>query len=438
MTSLLRRARLLPGAALLLAGLLALGGCEDPTGLGGALPTDASSITANYVDTFTVRTSTVLTDSVPSSTSAYLLLGRYHDARLGTVTARSYAQLGLSAAFTPEPAAVFDSLQLELAPDTYRYGDTTRTQTVQVHRLLADLRGTGTYYTADARPYDAAVLGQLSFRSGQRLRTLRIPLAEALGRSLLAAGQQGRLSSFDELLDLLPGLVLTPAAADDAALLRFAVAGSALKLYYHLPTAPDQALSFTFAAATGPKHFYQLEADRRGSLLTGLTATRQAVSSRLTAEETYVQAGLGLQTKVEFPYLLDLKQLGGNLVINAATLETEVVADSENGLLPPPVTLVARLSNAANHSGAYFPDASGNYVTGSYKRATSPRTGLDRGTYHLSLTTYLTQTLARNVANGGILLGPTDADVAERVVLGSARNSSSPMRLRVYFTRVGL
>jgi Domain of unknown function (DUF4270) len=442
MNKLLRRARAgWPGAALLLLLTGLLSSCEDVTGLEGALQIDdGGTLAATYVDTLTVRTSTVLTDSVASSTSAYLLLGRYQDVRLGSVTARSYLQVGQASTFTPEAGAVLDSLVLVLTPDAYRYADTTRTQHIEVHRLQTDLRGTATYYTADSRPYDGATLGQRPFRAGKQLRSLRVPLREAagtqLGQRLLDAARQGTLGTTDELLYQLPGLVLTPGAADDAALLRFTVAGSALQLYYHLPAAPDQALSHGFELSYGPAHFYQLQADRRGSLLTSLTGLRQGLPSASTAEESYIQAGLGLQTKVEFPYLSDLRELTGGIVINAATLEAEVVPDSENRYLPPPTTLVPRLTNAANRLGARFGDDNGVQVSGTYQRGISPRTGLERGLYTVSLTTYCAQVLAGNLRNHGILLGPASGDMAERVVLAGGRNTGSPMRLRVFFTRI--
>ncbi|WP_171025569.1 DUF4270 family protein [Hymenobacter jeollabukensis] len=437
-----RAARALPGMALLLGLLSLLGtlaGCEATgTDFENTLPASAGTLGTIFTDTLTVRTSTVLTDSVASSSSSYLLLGRYQDGRLGTITARSYLQVAPSSAEAPETEAVFDSVVLVLATDSYRYGDTTRTQHLRVHRLQTDLRGTATYYTADARPYDAATLGEATFRARKPLTTLRVRLDHSLGQSLFDATQQGALSTTDELLARLPGLVLAPGSTDDAALLRFTVASSALRLYYHLPWSLDTYGAVSFAVSDGPKHFYQLEADRRGSLLSPLTGMHQALPSARTAEETYIEAGLGLQTKVELPYLRELKQLGGTLVVNAAVLDAEVTTDSENRFLPPPTVLTPRLTDAGNHLGAYFVDGSSSIITASYQRGVSPRTGLERGTYAVPLTNYCAQVLAGSLANHGILLGPGSSDVAERVVLGSGQSTAAPMKLRLYFTRVSL
>lgn len=429
-------------AAPLLATLLLLAGCEATTDFESALPASSSPLSADYTDTITVRTATVLTDSVVSSESAYLLLGRYQDSRLGTIVARSYLQLGRSTTEPPDAAAVLDSVVLVLGADAYRYGDTTRLQHLRVHELQTDLRGTATYYTADARPYDATPLAEKTFRAGRTRPELRVRLAQAAGRALgqrlFEAAQLGALSNADELLALLPGLVIAPDATDDAALLRFPVASSALRLYYHLPDTPDAAQSLDLLASYGPMHFYQLEADRRGTLLSSLSSIRQAVPSARTAEETYIEAGLGLQTKVEFPYLTELKQLGGRFVINSAVLEAEVPAGSENRLLPPPAALTPRLTDAGNYGRAYFVDANSQLITASYQRGISARTGLERGSYAVPLTSYCAQVLAGTLSNHGILLGPGTDDVAERVVLGSGQNPEAPMKLRLYFTRISL
>jgi hypothetical protein len=68
-----------------------------------------------------VRVATVWHDSVLTSGSSNLLVGRYHDPRLGTIMARSYFQVGLGGAYAPDE--VYDSLVLVLKPDAYRYDD---------------------------------------------------------------------------------------------------------------------------------------------------------------------------------------------------------------------------------------------------------------------------------------------------------------------------
>ncbi|PJJ47804.1 DUF4270 family protein [Hymenobacter chitinivorans] len=419
--------------------LLVLGACTDPDDLGEELPAPKSvALAAAYTDTLTVRASTVLTDSVPSATTSYLLLGRYHDPRLGTITGRSYLQAGLTAAFTPDPGLRYDSLVLVLTTDTYRYGDTTRTQQLEVHRLTQGFQVNKTYFANDALTYAPAVLGHRSFRARAGLGTVRVRLDNSLGQELWQAGQNNQLTTLGELQSRLPGLVLTPATADDAALVRFRAAACSLLLYYHDPAAPTEALSYPISLAGDFTHFFQLQADRTGTPLASLTGIRQALGSTATGEETFIQAGLGLKTKLEFPYLAQLRELGGTIVINSAQLQIETVSSAENQFWPPPATLYARLTDRANRNGAYFLASDGTLAPLTYQRGVSERTGLDQGRYSLGLTAYVQGVLRGTLLNQGILLGSETAASPERTVLGSARKTAHPLRLRMYYTRVTL
>lgn len=429
-------------AGLLLGMLLGVGSlssCElaEDT-VGTDLPVLTSSGTI-YVDTLTVRTSTVLVDSVPTSTSSYLMVGQYTDARLGTITARSYLRLGLSGAFTPEANAQFDSLTLVLPTDTYRYGDTTQVQHLQVHRLREALRPATTYYAFSSRAYDAAPLGSRAFRARAKTSSLSIRLDDALGRELLQAAAHRQLSTDDELDARLPGLALVPGAPDDAALLRLLATSSGMvaQLYYHYPSTSDEGQRYDFTATAGNRHFYQVQADRRSSLLSSLTATRQAVPSARTAAEAYVEGALGLQTKVEVPYLLNLNELGGVWVVNSATLTLETVTGTENRYLPPPAVLTAQLTNRGNQSGAFLTTADATAaLTASYTRTISSRTNLEQGSYTFALQPYYEAVLKRQTPNDGLLLAPTSLDTPERVVLGGQGHATNPLKLGIYLTKM--
>ncbi|QNH60982.1 DUF4270 family protein [Hymenobacter sediminicola] len=418
------------GLALL---LLCLAACTEATGIGDDLPSPNIATGTFYTDTLTVRTSTVLTDSVVSSGTGYLLTGRYVDARLGTIVARGFLQPGLSSAFQPTQTMVYDSLVLELTADSYRYGDTTRTQQLAVHRLQEPFRTGKTYYTRDALGYEATALGSRTFRARAGLGSFRMRLADGLGRELLQAGQSGQLMTTDELRARLPGLALAPGGADNASL-RWAAAAT-LHLYYHDPTDPTVAITEDFSAAGSNAYFFQLQADRSSTALASLTGTRQALASAATAEETYIQAGLGLRTKLEFPYLQQLKDLGGTIIVNSAQLRLEVVTSTESRFLPPPATLVPRLTSRANQSGALFLNADGSTLTVAYQQDISARTGLQQGFYALNLTAYMESVLRGTLENNGILLS-AEASTVERVILGSTANTAHPLQLKVYYSRI--
>ena len=276
-----------PGRRGLLAGLLGLlalaaTACNhDLSSIGVGLPSAQTNTGAYLIDTLTIRASTVLRDSVVTSGSDYLLVGRTTDPVLGTLTARSFFQLGLPDAFRPDASFAYDSVTLVLNPDGYRYGDTTKTQAlVEVHRLSAPLPETKPLFASPRLTrlsYDSATVlnrgGQAPVRRARpNLTTLRLRLDDAFGRDLLAHGQAGRLGTQADLDAYLPGLALTPAATDNAALLRLGAttATSALVLYYHDPTDAATVLSTSFGLAGGGRHCFQVRADRRPGGATGL------------------------------------------------------------------------------------------------------------------------------------------------------------------------
>ena len=140
----------LPGALLLGLMLLAAGCTKDIGSIGVGLPNAQTNTGAYLLDTLTIRASTVLRDSVVTSGSPYLLVGRYTDPVLGTLTARSILRLGVAGGnFRPDPTYQYDSLTLVLKPDAYRYGDTTKTQALfEVHRLTDPLSETKPLFAA--------------------------------------------------------------------------------------------------------------------------------------------------------------------------------------------------------------------------------------------------------------------------------------------------
>ncbi|GGE95336.1 DUF4270 family protein [Hymenobacter cavernae] len=430
--------------SLLLAALATA--CSDPGSIGNDLPVSTDKVGLTYVDTFTVRTATVLLDSIPSSTSTNLLVGRYVDPRLGTVEARAFTQVGLGSAFVPSATSSFDSLVITLRADAYRYGDTTRTQHLLVQRLEENFVDK-TYYTSDALRYNDTPLGQIgtsrakeyTFRARPGARTFRIRLNDDLGKELFQLGQTQQLNSEDDLQRRFKGLVLSPGASDNAALLRLLATdnASALNLYYHEAAAPADALVRSFTLTVGNRHFYRLRADRRASLLAPLTKSYQALSSTNTAAETYIQAGLGLYTRVDIPYLTDLRELGGTFAIISAELTMESVQGTESPYLAPPARITVGLTDAANRRGSTLSTADPTVpVTGTYQRLISTRTGLEQGRYTFQLTTYAQALLNRTFTNNGLLLSPTTTDDVARVVLGASRNSTNPLQFRVYYARV--
>lgn len=422
-------------ALLLLASILLLGaaGCSTmPANIGVGLPSVDTTTGAFLVDTLTLRASTVLRDSVITSNSQYLLAGRYTDPQLGTIKASSYTTLGLGTAFLPASTLIADSVVLVLPTDAYRYGDTTKTQTLlEIHELSAFIPLTQYGFaspslTRIATNVTPALLNNPVMRRARRnLGSLRLRLNMSFGQRLMSDAKNGRLTTQDQLDFRYPGLALLPGASDDAALLRFNASASdaALVLYYHDPADVTTALSHSF---TLNRHFYQAEAVRSGPLA-ALTTTNRQLNADKTGQQTYIEGLLGLQTKIEIPYLFDLRNYGQNLVITNAQMVVEAPANTLlNRNLPPPASLSVSTTDVNNRVGTTFVSSA------PYSPTITSVDNRTQGGYSWSMLNYVQNVLSNNIANGGILLNTTAPTQPDRVILGGPRNTTNKIKLRLY------
>ncbi len=427
--------RLLLGLSLLLA---AAGCSTNPANIGVGLPSVDANTGAYLVDTLTIRAYTVLRDSVVTSTSSSLLVGRYQDPQLGPIKATSYSTLSLGGTFQPAQTLIADSAVLVLPTDTYRYGDTTKTQTlVDVRELNSFLPTTSFGFASPALTPMASRVGSTSLnavtptprRARKTLGTLRLRLANAYRDRLMTDGKGGRLTTQEQMDRYYPGLALLPGASDAAALVRLSLstsAGAGVTLYYHDPADAATVLSHTFGIS-GARHFYQVEAPQLGTPLSTLTSLGQ-LNAASTGQQTYIQGLLGLQTKLEIPYLFDLRNFGQNLVITNAAITAEVPETtlSNTQALSPPATLTVTSTNQRNQQGRTL------FASPQYSAAVTNRDGITQAGYTWSVLSYCQDVLANRIPNDGMLLNTSTPASPERVILGGPKRTTNRMRLRLY------
>jgi hypothetical protein len=436
--------RLVLGAGLL---FVAAGCSTSPANIGIGLPSVDTNTGAYLVDTLTIRASTVLRDSVVTSTSNSLLVGRYQDPQLGPIKTTSYTTLNLGGAFQPDRSFIADSAVLVLATDTYRYGDTTQTQTlVNVREMSGFLPVTSYGYASPRLTPTTGLVNQTALlnynntspvprRARRQLGTLRLRLTNAYRDRLMTDGKSGGLTTQEQLDRNYAGLALQPGANDTGALVSFNVSGnssntSGVILYYHDPLNATTVLNHTFSINSA-RHFYQVEAQLSSPLST-LTSLGQLDASR-TGQQTYIQGLLGLQTKVEIPYLFDLRNFGPNLVLTSASITAEVPVTtlSRTLTLAPPPTLTVSSTTQRNQQGRTL------FASPTYSATISNRDGITQAGYSWSVLSYCQAVLSNSIPNDGMLLNTSTPALAERVVLGGPKRTTNRMQLRLYLISNG-
>jgi len=434
-------------ATLLVSATLAVLACQEPSEIGLA-PTTPVGVFLS--DTFTIRRSTILLDSVRSSGLSGLIVGSYTDPVFGKGRATSYARFVLNTAFTVTDNSgnviaankiVYDSTKLLLKYDYYYYGDTLVRQQWGIHRLTEDL-GMGNYDIRSKAAYEATPLlrftvnpRQLNTGGDSTLLVSRLP--DEIGQDLIKLANTDDAKDQTKYLALnKKGFAIVPTTSDKAAILQV-VTGSGVAVYFHVEgetSARSQFLTFT-----GPR-FTNLTIDRLGTPLANLKAG-QALPSTTTNGRTYIQTFAGVTTKIEFPTLLSLEK-NRRVAINRADLV--ITPTQTDGAVPSSFNVVPYLALAEpngfqlarsfpNSVVQLVPTFPGTAVNRQESSFYSPQVAVYDSrskNYTINMTGYIQSIMAGTTPNNGLLLlTPGSANLAP---VNASTGVLSPAQQQIY------
>ena len=447
--------------SLTLSFCLFLSACEDPQEIGSEV--FVQNIGVLFTDTLTVDASTVLVDSILTSTTPNLLVGRYIDPILGLVEASSYFQISNSDTLrsylfdlnkTPliiankkdfkwikNPTKV-DSIRLILPYSVYQ-GDTLQSQTFKVSQLNDNsiLEATKSYFSnSDAPSLKPNLLGQVknvkvrpiknrSILSGlSRFDTLRIPITDPAFINFISSQRDSNKE--DALIGTgfkgkIRGLALTSESSNNAAIVGFFSDYSVMKVYYSYAysytlrnkantldslkvtvdsTKSNDLFVGLYSRATGASQnarFNKVNASRSG-VFSKLAKVTDVISSSLSNNQSTIQSSTGLAMKVKFPSLLKLKERQ-DIAINKA----ELILEPNFSNYPVPTDLVLIESTPTNRflrstitSEGVLQFVSGEASTAAYVSKSK--------SYTFNVTSSLQNILSgRNKSNGWLLSATT-------------------------------
>ncbi len=312
---------------------ISLTACEAPKEIG--LPPEVIA-EVQFTDTLTVKTSTVLLDSVRTNSTTQLLLGSYRDPIFGRVTAQPYFELGNRIDFNADGSTttyVYDSLTLDLAY-FYYYGDTLQPFQMNLHRLTDTLITGKTYYNNSTMPYEATPLATLTIDPKPATNnTFKFKLPDALGKQIFDLSGKPDASSASKFVQTFKGFTLVPSNNSSMIMGLPSSSGISLNLYVHITgdtVGKVQAIPLL-------KRFNHVQANRQGTEVAKLQPLKPLSAAEMGGLN-YVQDALGIVTKVEFPHLSKLFT-DGRVAINRA--ELNIVPEQPQGrfFLPTGLTM---------------------------------------------------------------------------------------------------
>jgi hypothetical protein len=426
--------------------------CDTPKEIGDDL--FSVEVGLNYSDTITIKSSTVLIDSIYTGSPSTLLVGSYDHPVLGLAESSAFTQVSNIDTLFSKATSIYDSLTMRLAYGGYQ-GDTTKSQTLSVYRLLDSLnRGTDYFANSTVRS-DASIIGSHTFKprpirtramngDSVQLDTLRFRMSDALGRELLskyadvkvAAGSKG-------FRDYFPGMLFKSSSSSAGAMIGFNPGYSRMTLYFHNPGDPFKySMDYYFSLSNSifPEilaRFNQIKSTKSVALA-GLKNPGDLVPSATTSGLTYIQAGTGVATKIEFPFLLNLKG-NRNVAVNKAEL---VLTAADNIDLQQTIGQLSIVeTNATNRT---LRNSYGLKYLLSEGGASVNTSAIEPGskTYTFNVTTAIQSILVGKQANNGWLITPaltSNSAGNTRIINESTRFvplQALKARLKIYYSYI--
>lgn len=322
--------------------LLSTGCTSEGFSLGGQYLD--SNIHTSYVDTCSIKMTTMYIDSVATSGNSIGLVGKIRDPYWGTIEATTYLAFSAPGKHEYDYEVEYDSAVLMMKFSGTYFGDTTKQQTIVVHPLteVFELPTYGSFYSNDSVAYSPMILGSRTFTPRPFTRynaTSMVPgpdetnqfnilLNPVFGKLLLdkILSNDDVVSDDLDFQEYFPGFAVTVEGGENGIYGYTLETGDSddmffsIKLYFHYST--WQKVEESIVVEAHPTlNFYGIKYDRNeGSAFSNLTSDNREIATAQTQNLGLVQSLTASYVKVEFPYLNNLLELGDYGTILDATL----------------------------------------------------------------------------------------------------------------------
>ncbi|WP_434035982.1 DUF4270 family protein [Formosa sp. 4Alg 33] len=368
-----------------------------------------------YIDTFTVNTSTYKFDSIIVTTPSRYLIGGYTDPTFGHVKTTPYIQLNSSSLYI-DSDAVYDSVALLLDYTDYYYNDTIPTQKFNVYEVLETITPDEDYfYNTTTFKTNPTSIGSVQFSPTPiREDSIHFTLNSDYGKQIFEDIQDNEINSSTEFLDKYKGIMIE---ADDA---NTAVIGigttSKLRLYYSIANEDDTEEGYYDIAIDTDNSFNNMTSDYGTTVFNTLQEQTDELPSTLADNLNFIQAGSGLATKIDIPFIERINTLNGSGSIMDANLKISLKKNSSTDNLSTRDSLNVYIIDQKSEIVTTLTDYTGSIV---YGRKLTDEFDSNYTSYVISLKYFLDLKLnATNASN--LFLGITSqgfTDSVDRYIL---------------------
>ncbi|NRD23545.1 DUF4270 family protein [Winogradskyella litoriviva] len=294
----------------------------------------STNIRVLSVDTFSVKFSTMKFDSIATSISSRLMIGKYTDDDMGIVNSSSYFSFN-STSYSIDNDAVLDSVGLVLGYDTYYYNDTTQVATLNIHKLTEKMSSDDdTFYNTSTTAYETTPLITKSYIPTPNKDSIYVTLPYTFGEELFNDIRDNNITDDESLYQKLKGFTIIPGTDDNGSVIGFSPSSedTYIRFYY---TIPDELYTDEYTYDFSIDTYYNhTETDVTGLPLESIIDQEYNLDSSDSNGICYNQSGTGYVTKIEFPTIKNIYDIGREGTILDAVLYIEPNTGSHSDIQP--------------------------------------------------------------------------------------------------------
>jgi hypothetical protein len=391
--------------------------------------------TLKILDTFRVDLSTVLLDSVLTSSTGTALVGRYSDKQFGTISSTSYFKVAFPSVNDITSDAVFDSAVVMLNYNNYSFGDTTKKMSISVHTLSEDIdkKGNAYLYNSSSFTYSSAPIGTTVFYPNPNGEDSVIYIrVDDYGKELLDLYKEGNEIVYvsEYFLDYVKGFAIKCNYGNSILGFTADASNLYLKIFYHYEKEDKEVQEILISMSDESFQFNNIQHDFTGTLLEKFSDTNRELKSSETDNKAFLQVLVGLMPKIQFPTLKDLF-LNDKWKVLKAELVMEPVKNSYN-LFKLPTSLYLYDTDKHNTLGDILEDTEGNMILPVFNEDLVYN---EETTYTFDITSFINTELSDSYFDyyHGFLIGlqgSTNTSSFNRILI---ENNSPKVKLRLYY-----
>lgn len=389
-------------------------------------------------DTFKVDLSTVILDSMSTSATGVALVGEYNDNECGKISCSGYFEVGLPTYSEISENAVYDSCAFILSYSKYFYGDTTALMSVSLHQLTENITLNSNNYLNNVSKFEyakEAMLTRLFYPNPNSSDSIvRFP-ANEFGENLftLFRKKDVDISNSELFRAYIKGFVLTSGNENNKAVLGFRADSlhTYFMIYYHVTeeTTINNVIKVKLSGET--RQFNNIQHDFTNSSLASIvsSANHRLLSSQ-SENRSFMQAGIGLFPKIQFPTLQDIFLKNRWKILKAELVVVPVKGSYDHLSLPEDLYLYD--TDKYNNFNGYLNDLSGNQVKGIF---VLDKLYNENTSYTFDITNFITTELADYYFdyNHGIFLGIVQDKLFSTIDRFEVEGKTPRVKLNLYY-----